>query len=30
MESIAVDIILITMAATGVLIGYFKNRNPHD
>ena len=30
MESMAVDVILITMAATGIIIGIIKNKNPHD
>jgi hypothetical protein len=30
MESMAFDVILITMAATGIIIGIIKNKNPHD
>jgi len=30
MESIAVDVILITMVVTGMIIGHIKNRSPHD
>jgi len=30
MEPITVDIILISMAITGVIIGYIRSRDPHD
>jgi hypothetical protein len=30
MESIAVDAILLALAGTGLIIGYIRNRNPHD
>jgi hypothetical protein len=30
MESITVDIILIGIAAAGMIIGFIKNKNPHD